>query len=123
MLEGFFAGWKSPRTPEEHLEILRGSDAVALAIDDEAGRVVGFATALTDGLQAAFIPLLEVLPDHRGRGIGTEFARRLLRALESIPCVDLTCDPSLQPFYARLGMLPSVGMVLRPDSPGRGVNR
>ena len=27
-------------------------------------------TPITDGVLMAFIPLLEVLPDHRGRGIG-----------------------------------------------------
>jgi len=27
--------------------------------------------------------------------------------------VDVMCDPDVQPFYARLGMLPSTGMVMR----------
>jgi len=38
---------------------------------------------------------------------------RMLKKLRSIPAIDLTCDPSLQPFYAKLGMVPSVGMVVR----------
>jgi len=123
-LRGFFVGWRYPRTPDEHLGILDRSDLVELAIDAESDRVVGFATALTDGMQAAFIPLLEVLPDHRGRRIGTELMRRVLARLESIPAVDLTCNPDLQPFYRRLWMIPSVGMVLRradaPRSERRG---
>ena len=113
MLQRFFVGWRSPRTPEEHLEILKGSDLVVLAIDTEAARVVGFVTALTDGVQAAFVPLLEVLPGSQGRGIGSELMRRMLTLLGPIPCVALTCDPELQAFYRRLGMIPSVGMVLR----------
>jgi len=116
MLDGFFTGWRSPRTPKEHLAILRGSDRVILAIDEEENRVVGFATALTDGVQAAFIPLLEVLPDAQRRGIGTELMHRMLAGLRSIPCVDLSCDPDLQPFYERLGMARSVGMILRRDA-------
>lgn len=113
-LRGFFVGWRHPRTPEEHLRILGGSDHVVLAIDD--GRVVGFVTALSDGIQSAFIPLLEVLPEYRGRGIGTELVRRMLEKLAPIPCVDLTCDPEVQPFYARVGMVPSVGMIVREKS-------
>ena len=113
MLEGFFVGWSTPRTPAEHLDILNGSDLLVLAIDPEAERVVGFVTALSDGTQAAFIPLLEVPPEYQGRNIGTELMQRLLARLESIPCVDLTCDPEVQPFYRRLGMSTSVGMILR----------
>jgi len=112
-LEGFFVGWRDPRTPAEHLALLRGSDLIALAVDSETDRVVGFATALTDGVQAAFIPLLEVLPGFQGRGIGTELVRGLLDRLGTIPAIDLTCDPELQPFYRRFGMHPSVGMLLR----------
>jgi len=113
MLDDFFVGWRSPRTPREHLAILSGSDRVILPIDDEGNRVVGFVTALTDGLQAAFIPLLEVLPDTQRGGVGSELMRRMLDGLRPIPCVDLTCDPHLQPFYEQFGMARSVGMILR----------
>lgn len=113
MLVGFFEGWRSPRTPAEHLEILRASDLVLLAVDSETGRVVGFINVLTDGVQAAFIPLLEVLGTHRRQGIGTELVRRMLDRLKHLPAIDLSCDPDVQPFYQRLGMTPSVGMILR----------
>lgn len=113
MLQGFFEGWKRPHSPEGHLTILRNSDHLVLAIDPEAGKVVGFVTALTDGVQAAFIPLLEVLPAYRVKGIGTALMSEMLNKLRGIPAIDLTCDSSLQDFYARLGMVPSVGMVIR----------
>jgi len=113
MLVGFFEGWAAPPTPEDHLRMLAGSDHVVLAVDDERERVVGFVAALTDGVRAAFIPLLEVEPDWRGRGVGTELMRRMLDQLSAYSAIDLTCDPELQPFYARLGLQPSVGMCLR----------
>jgi GNAT superfamily N-acetyltransferase len=112
-LHGFFVGWRSPRSSEEHLSLLRDSNHVVLAMDDDSGRVVGFITAITDGIQAAFIPMLEVLPEWQGQGIGSELVRRMLDQLRAYPCVDLTCDPHLQPFYERFGMTRSVGMVLR----------
>jgi ribosomal protein S18 acetylase RimI-like enzyme len=100
-LEGFFVGWPSPPPPERHLELLRGSAAVVLARDGE--RVVGFVTAISDGVLSASIPLLEVLPDYQGRGIGTELMRRILARLDGLTMVDLSCDAPLEPFYARLG--------------------
>jgi GNAT superfamily N-acetyltransferase len=116
MLQGFFEGWKRPHPPEIHVEILRNSDHVVLAVDKDIGRVVGFITAITDHVQAAFIPLLEVLPAYRGRGIGSTLVSKMLEKLKGIPAVDLTCDADVQQFYTRFGMVPSVGMVLRENS-------
>ena len=113
MLYGFFEGWKTPRTAEEHLKILRSSDRVVLAVDRVENRVVGFITALSDDIQSAFIPLLEVLPDYRGQGIGTELMTRMLKELAEIPAVDLMCYPGLQAFYSRFGMIPTAGMSIR----------
>ena len=113
MLHGFFEGWKRPHSPEIHLEILENSDRVVLAIDREAGKVVGFVTAITDGIQAAFVPLLEVLPAYRGKGIGGTLISKMLEKLGGIPAIDLTCDAHMQRFYKRFGMIPSVGMVIR----------
>jgi ribosomal protein S18 acetylase RimI-like enzyme len=112
-LHGFFVGWPNPPSPEMHLAILRRSDAVVLAIDEESGSVVGFVNALSDGVLNAFIPLLEVLPEYQGRGIGSELVQRLLAQLGNLYAVDLLCDADVQPFYARLGMQRAQGMMLR----------
>jgi GNAT superfamily N-acetyltransferase len=112
-LEGFFEGWPKPPSLERHLEILRGSYRVVLAREQGSPAVVGFVTAISDGVLTAFVPLLEVLPGHRGCGIGTELVQRLFAELESFYAVDLMCDPELQPFYERLGMHRAVGMITR----------
>ncbi|MBM4079513.1 MAG: GNAT family N-acetyltransferase [Planctomycetes bacterium] len=112
-LVGFFSGWRRPLSPEAHLRVLRGSRHVVLAMDERTGRVVGFINALTDEAHSAFIPLLEVLPEYRRKGIGRELVRRMLHELRNFPCIDLTCDPALQPFYEKCGMRRSVGMVVR----------
>ena len=112
-LEGFFVGWPSRPSPERHLEILRGSDYVVLAREGDRGRVVGFVTAISDGVLSAFIPLLEVLPEHQGRGIGSELVRRMLSRLEDFYMVDLMCDPELESFYARFELMLLSGMGVR----------
>lgn len=112
-LSGFFVGWADPPSPREHLALLRNSDYVVLAMDDTSEVVVGFVTAVSDRVLAAYIPLLEVLPAYQGRGIGTELMRRMLTKLDGYYMVDLICDPDLQPFYERLGMKTYTGMIRR----------
>jgi ribosomal protein S18 acetylase RimI-like enzyme len=86
---------------------------VVLAIDEDLDVVVGFITAISDGVLAAYIPLLEVLPEYRGRGIGKELVRRMLDRLGDLYAIDLMCDPEVQSFYASLGMRPATGMMIR----------
>jgi ribosomal protein S18 acetylase RimI-like enzyme len=112
-LHGFFERWPSPPSPERHLELLRGSYRVVLAREQGSPQIVGFVNALSDGVLYTFVPLLEVLPTHRGRGIGTELARRMIAELDSFYATDLMCDAELQPFYERLGMHRAVGMIIR----------
>jgi GNAT superfamily N-acetyltransferase len=112
-LRGFFVDWPNPPTPETHLRLLSASQQVLLALDEETGDVVGFATAVSDGVLSAYVSFLEVLPSRRGQGIGTELMRRMLDRLDGLYMVDLLCDPELQPFYARLGMAPAAGMLIR----------
>jgi ribosomal protein S18 acetylase RimI-like enzyme len=101
-LVGFFVGWPRKPSPERHLELLRGSRRVVLARDGE--RVVGFVTAIGDGVLSAYVPLLEVLPEFQARGIGSALMRRLLEELEGTYMVDVACDEELVPFYERLGL-------------------
>jgi len=112
-LQGFFVGWPNPPSPETHLRILAGSYAITLARDDATGAVIGFITAISDGISCVYIPHLEVLPAYQGRGIGSELMRRMLERLRHIYMIDLICDTDVQPFYARLGMQPYTGMILR----------
>jgi GNAT superfamily N-acetyltransferase len=117
-LIGFFVDWPNSPSTETHLRLLKGSDRIVLAIDED--RVVGFVTAITDGVLSAYIPLLEVLPSHRSRGIGSELVKRILGQLDSLYMVDLVCDEELIPFYERFGMVPGHGMIRRSYSAQAG---
>jgi ribosomal protein S18 acetylase RimI-like enzyme len=108
---GFFEGWPNPPSAEAHLRILQGSYAVVLAL--EGIQVVGFITAISDGVSSAYIPHLEVLPAYRKQGIGAELTQRMLSRLSRLYMIDLICDATVQPFYARQGMHPYTAMIKR----------
>jgi ribosomal protein S18 acetylase RimI-like enzyme len=110
---GFFEGWPVPPTPAAHLRHLQGAEIAIVAVDAATGRVVGFVSAIGDGVLTAFIPLLEVLPAYRGRGIGTELLRTVLARLGDRYSIDLVCDPGLVPFYERLGGIAGTAVLWR----------
>ncbi|MFP4462162.1 MAG: GNAT family N-acetyltransferase [Thermotogota bacterium] len=112
-LQGFFVGWSSPLTTTQHFKILENSQYFVLAVDQDTSQVIGFVNALSDHVNFAFIPMLEVLPNYQNKGIGTKLMATMLEQLSMITCVDLTCDQDLQDFYQRFSMLRSHGMILR----------
>ena len=119
-LQGFFNGWPNAPSPEAHLRLLHDSSHAVVAIHRESNSVVGFVTALTDGVLSAYVPLLEVLPAYRGNGIGTTLIKRVLDLLDGIYMVDLICDEHTQPFYEKIGMRRATGMMLRRYEHQRG---
>ena len=101
-LASFFVGWPRPPSLDDRLEILSSADEVVVCRTPD-GAVVGFATAITDYRFAAYIPLVEVLPEHQGRGIGSQMVQTLLERLRSCYMIGLVCDDGVVPFYERLG--------------------
>ncbi|HEU4895473.1 MAG TPA: GNAT family N-acetyltransferase [Acidimicrobiia bacterium] len=108
---GFFAGWLDPPSPETMLRILDASDHVVIAVRDD--QVIGFVTAISDGVLSAFITLLEVLPEHHNKGIGHSLINQMMSQIGDIYMVDLVCDANLSRFYAELGFAPTAGMSRR----------
>ena len=84
-----------------------------MIVDDATGKVAGFIATVSDGVLSACVPFLEVLPEYQGRGIGTLLVRRMLEKLDGLYAAGLTCNPRLQPFYARFGLQKTADMGLR----------
>ena len=112
-LHGFFVGWPNPPSPKTHLKLLQNSSKIVVAIDLSTNKVVGFITAISDGVLSAYIPLLEVLPEYQAQGIGQLLVEKMLAQLEDIYMVDLCCDEHLIPYYEKFGMFESTGMIKR----------
>jgi ribosomal protein S18 acetylase RimI-like enzyme len=110
-LNGFFEDWGNKPSANKHFAVLQNSDYVILAIDE--GKVIGFINAITDKTLSAYIPLLEVLPGYRNKGIGTELVKRMLEKLKDFYMIDLCCDDKLVGYYEKTGMSKVSGMILR----------
>lgn len=107
----FFRGWLDAPSADTLLEILQSSDHVVIALRDE--QVIGFVTAISDGVLSAFITLLEVVPDEQDKGIGHSLINQILDEIGQIYMVDLVCDANLSRFYAELGFATTTGMSRR----------
>ena len=112
-LKGFFVGWPTKPSADAHLRQIKGSTLAILAREAGSRRVIGFITALTDGVLFGYISALEVLPGYQGRGIGKELVDAVLAELKQVYAIDLVCDPDAQPFYAKSGLIPYHSMVAR----------
>ena len=111
--EGFFGGWPNPPSKEMHRKILENSFKSLVAVDEKNNKIIGFINAVSDGVLSVYIPLLEVLSEYQGKGIGSELVKKMLEELNDFYMVDLLCDEGLQSFYMKLGMKKSQGMICR----------
>lgn len=111
MLAGFFVGWPQPPSLQKHYEILQNSYKFFVAIENE--KVVGFVNVISDGIHAAYIPLLEVLPSYQGRGIGRKLVELVLNELKDLYMIDLVCDEKMVAFYKKFGLHPFTAMGIR----------
>lgn len=112
-LQGFFAGWPNPPDPETHLKILSRAYTIVLAVDTGTGNVIGFINAISDGIHAAYIPLLEVLPDYQRQGIATKLMKFMISKLSGLYMIDLVTEEDLVTFYERFGMAKGIAMMFR----------
>ena len=112
-IKGFFYGWPNPPTTQKHIKILENSSYFWLAIDGDTRNVVGFINAISDKTLCAYIPLLEVIPEFQGKGIGSELVTLMFNTLKDYYMIDLLCNDSLTDFYKRFNMFESKGMMIR----------
>ena len=110
-VELFFQGWPVRPSSEQMLAALSGADEVALAWDGD--RLVGLATAITDGALFVYVPLVEVVADRRGEGIGARLVADLVARFPNRYGIDLSCDDDAVPFYEGLGFARVNAMVMR----------
>jgi len=108
---GFFVGWLSPPNEAVFRKILKNSQFIQMAIIDN--KLIGFVNAISDLTLTAYIPLLEVLPEYKGQGIGTKLIAKIKEDLKDFYMIDICCDEDVIPFYKNLGFKQGYSMSLR----------
>jgi len=99
------AGWFGPFDPAPELDaMISNSFAVSTAFDS-AGRLVGMARALSDGVSDAYILDVVVDPAHRSQGVGRTIVKRLAEHLASFGIDWIVCVgvPGTEAFYRAAG--------------------
>lgn len=108
---GFFVGWPNPPSGQTLKKILTNSQYIYLAIENE--KLVGFINAISDQVLSAYIPLLEVLPEYQGKGIGQKLVSRIKEDLSIYYMIDICCDDEVVSFYEKSGFRKGSSVMIR----------
>ena len=96
--------WSSDRTEPDVARSIESS-SVSIGMEDEGGKLIGFARAITDSVYKALV--LDMVVDKNARRAG--HGREIINALMALPGIkgvkhmELYCLPSLIGFYKKFG--------------------
>jgi len=96
------AGWN--QTNADWMRFLEG-DAEGSFVVELDGAIRGTAATIVYGGRFAWVGMVLVDPEYRGRGIGTRLLERCIEHLDSlrVPCIKLDATPLGKPVYEKLG--------------------
>ncbi len=97
----FYDGWKKKPNRETFLKSIEQADYIVLAIDEEKNKLIGYITAVSDGVLSAYIPFLEVDKEYQNQGIGTALLEKMLEQVGHLYMVDVTVDKDKAGFYEK----------------------
>ena len=105
------AGWFAQDDPAPQLDAMIANSFAVSAAFDPAGRLLGMARALSDGVSDAYILDVVVHPDHRRQGIGRRLVSTLADHLASFGIDWIVCIgvPGTDGLYRSAGGEPMAG--------------
>jgi len=97
--------WKDTYDKAEIPQLVAGSFAFAIAIDQKTGKSIGMGRVLSDGVSDAYIQDLVVLTPYRGQNLGKKIVQTLINFCISkgIQWIGLIAEPGSSHFYTTLG--------------------
>jgi spermidine synthase len=105
------AGWFAQDDPAPQLDAMIANSFAVSAAFDPAGRLLGMARALSDGVSDAYILDVVVRPDHRRQGIGRRLVSALAEHLATFGIDWIVCIgvPGTESLYKSAGGEPMTG--------------
>ena len=99
------AWWKDIYDKAGIPQLIAGSFAFAVAIDQKTGKSIGMGRVLSDGISDAYIQDLVVLASYRGQNLGKKIVQILIDFCISmgIQWIGLIAEPGSSQFYKTLG--------------------
>ena len=100
--------WKDTYEKAGISQLIAGSFAFAVAVDQKTGKSIGMGRILSDGISDAYIQDLVVLAPYRGQNLGKKIAQILINFCISkgIQWIGLIAEPGSNNFYTTLGFKP-----------------
>src|SRR5882762_7851054 len=98
------AGWN--QTDNDWVRFLDADQEGSFVVELD-GAVRGTAVTINYQARFAWVGMVLVDPDYRGRGIGTRLLERCIEYLDAIrmPCIKLDATPLGKPIYEKLGFV------------------
>lgn len=106
--------WDEERdSPKEIPALILGSLSFVVATDTSTGKAVGMGRVISDGVSDGYIQDLVVLPEYRGRGVGSAIVRALITACrrQGIRWLALIAEAGSDQLYSDLGFCVEEGDV------------
>ncbi len=102
--------WTSNRSPEE-IEIMLRHSSILIGVEDDTGKLLGFARILTDRIFKAEIYDVIVDQAYRDRGIGRLLIESILHHpdLVDVKQFNLQCRAEMIPYYEKWGFTDRLG--------------
>lgn len=101
--------------PETVRKIIEGSHCFLIATENDT--VIGMGRAISDRASDAYVQDVTVLPEFRGKGIGTRIIRMIMERLtaDGIGWIGLIAEKNARAFYEPLGfsVMPNAAPMLR----------
>ena len=97
--------WKEKYKPSTIKDLIKGSFAFAIAVDNKSNKAIGMGRLISDGISDAYIQDLIVIPSFRKKGIGKKIAHTLIDFCKkrNIGWLGLISEPDQDGFYKKLG--------------------
>jgi len=97
--------WKDSYNPSSLPELIRGSFDFIVVKETSSGRGIAMGRLISDGVSDGYIQDLVVLPPFRGRGIGAQMTRELVRSgiEKGLGWIGLIAEEGTSDFYLKLG--------------------